>query len=174
MKSSLYRLSFLLTAAFFLTFVTPEVTLSQDVASGLTADSGLSEATNDYGRPGYPRVRVYLWGNANNGVWTVEEGTDLLEFLSAAATGNFNRSSDTRNKNVLKVYRRGQVGEKPAFEMDIREIFARQDVYPQLQNGDVLVVESVQRRRFFSFRNVSQVTGTLASVASLVFLIDRF
>lgn len=133
----------------------------------------MSQQTNDYGRSGYPRVRVYLWGNADNGVWTVEEGTDLLEFLSASATGNFTQEADTRVKNILKVYRDGQKGDDPVFEMRVQEIFARQNKPFQLRNGDVLVVESVERRRNFTVRGIAQVAGAVASVASLVFLLQR-
>lgn len=167
----LQRVALLFIAGALLFLISPRQAVAQEASPGL-AEMGTSQ-TNDYGRPGYPRVRVYLWGNAQNGVWTVEEGTDLLEFLSASATGNFNESSETRTKNILRVYRRGQVGEKPAFEMRMEDIFARQDEYPELQNGDVLVVETVQRRRLFTFRGISRITGTIASVASLVFLVRR-
>lgn len=166
------RLALILVAGALLILIAPGQAGAQESTLERTEMRGPFQ-TNDYGRPGYPRVRIYLWGNAQSGVWTVEEGTDLLEFLSASATGNFNQSTETRVRNILKVYRRGQVGEKPAFEMDVREIFARQRAYPTLQNGDVLVVESIQRRRFFTFRNISRVTGTIASVASLIFLITK-
>jgi hypothetical protein len=171
MNLAFQRLTVLLTAALFLLFAAPHSATAQDAIAALS-EPGMSRQINDYGRAGYPRVRVYLWGNVNDGVWTVEEGTDLLEFLSASATGNFNQSPETRVRNILKIYRNGQVGQEPAFEMNVETIFARQDAYPTLQNGDVLVVESIQRRRFFTFRNISQVTGTVASVASLIFLVN--
>ena len=167
----LQRAALILIAGALFVLISPPQAVAQETSPEL-AELATSQ-TNDYGRPGYPRVRVYLWGNAQNGVWTVEEGTDLLEFLSASATGDFNEGSETRVKNILKVYRRGQVGREPAFEMKMEDIFARQDEYPELQNGDVLVVETVQRRRFFTLRGITRVTGTIASVASLVFLIQR-
>lgn len=172
MNVTLSRLALTLVAGALLTLIAPQQAMSQEAIPEFS-ELGATSQTNDYGRPGYPRVRIYLWGNAQNGVWTVEEGTDLLEFLSASATGNFNRSTETRPKNILKVYRRGQVGQDPAFEMGMREIFARQNEFFDLQNGDVLVVESVQKRRYFTFRGISRVTGTIASVASLIFLIQR-
>ena len=146
--------------------------LSEDMLTGLEEGAGAA-SVNDYGRPGYPRVRIYLWGNAQNGVWTVEEGTDLLEFLSAAAEGDFNSRPDTRVKNMLRIYRKGQIGGEPAFSMKMERIFSRQVETPALQDGDVLVVESIQRRRFFSFRNLSRVLGTVTSVISLVLLIAQ-
>lgn len=172
MNVTLSRLALIFVAGALLTLIAPRQAISQEPIP-VFSELGATSQTNDYGRPGYPRVRIYLWGNAQNGVWTVEKGTDLLEFLSASATGNFNQSAETRVKNILKVYRRGQVGKEPAFEMNVREIFARQNEFFALQSGDVLVVETVQKRRFFTFRGISRVTGTIASVASLVFLIRR-
>lgn len=172
MKANTYvgkrRLVLALVVSLFMVF--PGGVFAQDMSPEITS---LSE-TKDYGRPGYPRVTVYLWGNADSGVWTVEEGTDLLEFLSVAARGDFNQSAETRKKNLLRVYRRGQVDEKPIFETELDKIFARQIEYPELQDGDVYVVESIQKRRFFyKFRQVSQVTGAVASLVSLgVLLFD--
>ena len=136
MKRTFLRLTFIFATGTFLLFTTPHYAVAQDAIAGLS-EPGMSQQVNDYGRAGYPRVRVYLWGNANNGVWTVEEGTDLLEFLSASATGNFNQSAETRVRNVLKIYRQGQVGENPAFEMNVQEIFARQGAYPPLQKPNL-------------------------------------
>lgn len=171
MKSTLHRLVLTIAAGFFLAFTGPQLALAQDVATG--AVPGASQYTNDYGRAGYPRVRVYLWGNARNGVWTVEEGTDLLEFLSVVAQGNFNQSADTRSKNVLLMYRKGQIDQEPVFEMRMEKIFARQVDFPTLQNGDVLVVQTEQRRRYLTFRSISQAVGTVSSVFSLVYLLTR-
>lgn len=166
------RVTLTIMASVFLGFMTPELAISQNEISGIP-DSGISTHTSDYGRPGYPRVQIFLWGNGQTGRWTVEEGTDLLEFLTVAARGNFDRSPDTRRKNILRVYREGQVGEDPAFEMNINKIFSRQVEPPTLQNGDVLVVSSIEKRRFFSFRNMHQIVGTAASIASLIFLVGR-
>lgn len=148
--------------------VTPEPAAAQDVAAGITtSESGVM----DYGRPGYPRVRIYLWGNAQQGVWTVEEGTDLLEYLSVATQGDFRESAENRVRNVVRLYRKGQTTGEPVFKSRVEKIFARQVDYPQLRDGDVLVMETIERRRLFTFRQISRIVGTAASLVSLGFLV---
>ena len=149
----------------------PAPAVAQNTVPGLLEPPGTAQV-QDYGRPGYPRVQIYLWGNANHGVWKVEEGTDLLEYLSLAGQGDFRQGAETRVKNVLRIYRDGQVGADPVFETQLEDLFARQVESPVLREGDVLVVESIERRRPFTFRQSAQVTGTMASIATLVFLIQ--
>lgn len=170
MKSVLGGLTLSIFAMVATGLFAPPVAEAQETPDDPTMGTETSQI-KDYGRPGYPRVTVYLWGNAESGIWRVEEGTDLLEYLSVAARGTFRHDSDTRVKNILKIYRKGQVNEEPVYESTVDEIFARQSTYPELQNRDVIVVESVERRRLFSFRSISWITGSAASIASLVFLI---
>jgi hypothetical protein len=154
-----------------LVVLVPAPAAAQSMMPGLLEQAGTAQV-QDYGRPGYPRVQIYLWGNANHGVWKVEEGTDLLEYLSLAGQGDFKQGAETRVTNVLRMYRDGQVGAEPVFETQLEDLFARQVESPVLQEGDVLVLESIERRRTFTFRQASQITGTIASIATLVFLLQ--
>ena len=138
----------------------------QDVIAGPTVKT--------YGRPGYAKVTVFVWGTADTGVWNVEEGTDLLEFLSVAVRSEGgNRGADIRSYQVLKMYREDQNRRSdPFFESRMDELFSRTQSYPAIQEGDILVIETRSRRRF-TWRDISQVTGTLASLVSTYLLIDR-
>lgn len=170
--SSPLRITVLGVASLFLVLLSPDVSQAQQIPPSSLLDGGLSQVQEyDYGRPGYPRVTIYLWGNAQNGMWTVEQGTNFLEYLSVAARGNFNEAAETRVKNKIRLYREGQIDDEPVFEADLEAIFSRKVDYPKLQSGDVLIVESIQRRRFFTFRNMSQVVGTTASLVSLGLLV---
>lgn len=139
---------------------------AQDVIAGPTVKT--------YGRPGYAKVTVYVWGTADTGVWNVEEGTDLLEFLSVAVRSEGgNRNADVRSYQVFKMYREGQNRQNdPFFESRMDELFSRERSYPTIQEGDILVVETRSTRRF-TWRDITQVTGTVASLVSTYLLIDR-
>jgi hypothetical protein len=127
----------------------------------------------EYGRPGYPVMTVYVWGNADTGVWNVEEGTDLLEFLSVVSRTQFgNRSPEERSTQILKLYRDGRTDGSPIFESRIEDLFTRTEGYPALQESDVLVLETKVRRRF-TWRDVSQVVGLAATVLNTYLLLDR-
>ena len=51
-------------------------------------------------------------------------------------------------------------------------MFSRGVSLPELRDRDVLVIKTQTRRRL-SWRDISQVTGTIASVVSTYLLIDR-
>lgn len=145
-----------------------------EAAAQLTQQTITAPTVKTYGRPGYPKVTVFVWGTADTGVWNVEEGTDLLEFLSVAVRSDGgNRNADIRSYRVLKVYRddEDRSGD-PFFEARMDDLFAREMPYPELRERDILVIESRARRRF-TWRDITQVTGTVASLLSTYLLIDR-
>ena len=139
---------------------------AQDVIAGPTVKT--------YGRAGYAKVTVFVWGVADTGVWNVEEGTDLLEFLSVAVRSEGgNQRADVRSYQVLKMYRENQNRQNdPFFERRMDELFSRTQSYPALQEGDILMIETRSRRRF-TWRDITQVTGTVASLVSTYLLLDR-
>ena len=59
---------------------------------------GENPAIQDYGRPGMPRITIYVWGNAQTGVWTVEEGASMLEVVSATARVRLDQRSPERRE----------------------------------------------------------------------------
>lgn len=139
------------------------------------AEQGLTEGptVKTYGRAGYPTVTVYVWGAADTGVWNVEKGTDLLEFLSVAVRTQGGNRVEVRSFQVLEMYREDQNRKNdPFFESRMDELFSREKSYPSLQEGDILKIETQSRRRF-TWRDISQVTGTLASLVSTYLLLDR-
>ena len=124
-----------------------------------------------YGQPGNPKMTVYVWGQAQTGLWSVDVGTDLLEFASIVVTSRLAGNRPERETTlILQLFREGQT-EEPLFEQDVEDLFATRS-YPELNDGDILVLKERVRRRF-TWRDVSQVLGTVTSTISLVLLIDR-
>ena len=118
-------------------------------------------------------MTVYVWGNADTGVWSVEEGTDLLEFLSVISRMRFGEQNpERRATEVLRLYRDGRPGDDPFFEAPIQELFARADQYPALQEGDILVLETNVRTRF-TWRDVGRVVGVAGTFFNTWLILDR-
>lgn len=146
--------------------------------TGATAVQAQGESgyIKQFGEPGVPKVTVYLWGDAaNNGIWRVDEGTDLLTFLSVASVSGFTaRQPEVRTHIMLRIYRQGgSQGSAPIFEGEATEILGEpRSSLPVLRNEDVVVVETRTRRRL-TWRDISQVTGTAASLVGLYFSIQR-
>lgn len=128
----------------------------------------------EYGPEGVPKMTVFVWGNADSGVWRVEEGTDLLEFLSVVSRMQMrDRSPDREIIKQLSLYRDEQPGQgDPYFETRVERLFTGRDNYPALQEGDVLVLE-IEARDRFTWRDIAQVAGTVATVLNTYLLIER-
>lgn len=125
-----------------------------------------------YGQPGNPKMTVYVWGQAQTGLWSVDEGTDLLEFASIVTTGGFTTNRpETESDMILQLFREGGTDAEPIYEQNVEDLFASRS-YPDLRNGDILVLKNRTRRRF-TWRDVSQAIGTVTSTLSLILLIDR-
>lgn len=134
---------------------------------------GENPAIQDYGRPGVPRITIYVWGNAQTGVWTVEEGASMLEVVSATArVGLDERNPERRQIHTLRIFRDGDRSGNPEFEARLEDVFSRSVTLPELRERDVLVIDTRTRRRL-SWRDVNQVAGTIASVLSIFILLDR-
>lgn len=119
-------------------------------------------------------MTVFVWGNADSGVWRVEEGTDLLEFLSVVSRLNMrDRSPDRRLVKTLSVYREENPSQgEPFFETRVESLFTGRNSYPELQEGDVLVLE-IEAQNRFTWRDIAQVAGTIATVLNTYLLIQR-
>lgn len=135
-----------------------------------------SDYIREFGEPGVPKVTVYLWGdNANNGIWRVDEETDLLTFLSVASVSGFTeRRPEVQSSIWIRIYRQGEgQGDDPFFQAEAGDVLSEpRGSLPTLRDDDVVVVESQTRRRF-TWRDISQITGTAASLLSLYFTIER-
>ena len=133
----------------------------------------LTPNVKEYGRPGYPVFTVYVWGDADTGVWSVDEGTDLLEFISVISRTQFGgRAPDRRAIQKLKLYRDGRAEGEPFFEARIQDLFTARDSYPALQAEDILVLETEVKGRF-TWRDVGQIVGIASTVFNTFLILDR-
>ena len=128
----------------------------------------------EYGRPGYPRMTVYVWGNADSGVWNIERGTDLLEFMTVVSRARMTDTNpDQRRVESISLYRDASPGSgQPLFTSEVQAIFSDRTGYPALQEGDILVLETRTRGRF-TWRDIARVTGTVAALVNTYLLFDR-
>jgi hypothetical protein len=114
-----------------------------------------------------------VWGDADTGVWSVEEGTDLLEFVSVISRVQFgDRRPDERSVQRLQLYRDGRTEGTPFYESTMEDLFTERGEYPSLLEGDILVLETTTRNRF-TWRDIREVVGTAAIFLNTYLLLDR-
>jgi hypothetical protein len=138
--------------------------------STVTALEAAGPLIREFGRPGYPRITVYVWGSASSGIWRVEQGVDLLSFASAVSEMREQAFPGQRSEYYINIYRKGQTNQAPFFRSKFERLVAGRSDLPELLDGDVLVFQQ-RATRAFTWRDIAQVTGTLASLVSSVLLI---
>ena len=159
--------SLLLGAAFILV-----VGPARAQAQQLPNSPALTPNVKEYGRPGYPVFTVYVWGEADTGVWSVEQGTDLLEFISVISRTQFGERPDRRSIQKLKLYRNGKAEGESFFEARIQELFTARTSYPALQEEDILVLETEVKSRF-TWRDLGQIIGIASTILNTFLILDR-
>jgi hypothetical protein len=130
---------------------------------------------NEFARPGQPTMTLYLWGSVGTtGIWRVERDVDLIQLLSVAGVPGVGTSErDVRRRFILHIYR-DEGGER-------REVYAEEvenligggaAPVPPLQDGDILAIETRERRRI-SVNLVFTTLRTVSSFLSLYLLLRR-
>ncbi|MCB0720455.1 MAG: SLBB domain-containing protein [Bacteroidetes bacterium] len=116
----------------------------------------------NYGEQGDITVIVNVWGTVRNpGLYEVTKGTTLSTLFSLAGgplVGT--RYKSTTRRVTLKLTR----GEERIVDFTMENQVLALEMDPVLEMGDVLTVETVERRGF-SWRDVFPVVAAVASVA---------
>lgn len=136
--------------------------------------SGEDSFINVFAAPGAATVTVNVWGAVSRpGLWRVERGVDLIEFLSVTGLSRVGQTRvGTRTKTVVSIYRTVDGVRREVYRSDVEDILEDGATYPVLEDDDVLGVEAIERRSL-GFQTVSLLIGTASSIASLTFLILR-
>jgi len=153
-------------AMLVLSTAVPQISSSQ----GLGLDQGF---VNRYAPPGSSTIQVYIWGSvATPGIWRIQPSLDLVELLSAVRVTGVGQDQPGFNQQVrLRIYRTTGGDRREIYEERLDNVLAEGASYPTLQEGDVLEVETQQRRSFLE--KTRTITGLVGSAASLILLYLR-
>lgn len=126
--------------------------------------------------PGRPSTQVQLWGDvAQPGVYEVEVNTDLAKLLTLAG-GTPRTVQDPRDRALTTIQLvRGEDGRRQIVYESSYEEFIMNPNYPQLRDGDYVVVDTRIRRgwRWQDTVQVVSAVGTLTSVGLTLYNILR-
>lgn len=128
-----------------------------------------------FARPGESLVRVQVLGDVGSGIYVVGSETTLSELLAlggGAPVGD--RSAEVAQQVTVRLLREEGGQRRVIYEAEMQEVLARPDLYPTLQNGDLVTVQSQFRRRY-NIRETLQIVSSLASMTLLALrLADAF
>jgi len=121
-----------------------------------------------FARPGENTVQVYVLGDLGQpGVYSVGADTELAQLV--ALTGGPGGTTRGRSDTTIRLYRAENGQRELIYEAELDEFIERSDVHPDLQSGDILQVETIQREGF-GWRDGLRI---LTAAASLSFAVDR-
>jgi hypothetical protein len=128
----------------------------------------------DLTRPGQDAVNINIWGAVRTaGYYVVPAGTDLSQMLSfsggPATLGE--RRGDRRPDITVSISRAMSEGRKVVYIADFNYLINEAQVYPVLEDGDIIILEGEPLPRRWEARDYLSLVS--ASV-SILLLIDRF
>ena len=162
-----------LAVAFLLFSLAPFLASAPPVAAQEVPSLGLTsplENPNRFARPGVPTNEVWVWGEVSQpGIWRVERGVDLVQFLShLRVVGVGQEQAERVRRFTVKIYRGQPRDRSLIYEVRLDELLEQGGDYPDLEEGDILAVEVEERRtRLRIFRTVVGAIGSGASLALL-------
>lgn len=127
-------------------------------------------AYHKYVLPGTPTVLVQVLGTVRApGLYELRADTDLGTLLALSGGPNLGPREESRKRKVsIRLYRPG-TDAGPLYEAVLDEAILTPDRYPVLQDGDVLIVEVLERPGF-KVRNVLRIAN---AVALITLAVDR-
>lgn len=130
---------------------------------------------NVYARPGQPTNTVRVWGQVSQpGLWRVEQGTDLLDFLTILQVPGVGRDeAGYRQHFTIRVYRQEGQDRSEIFSQRLDHMLEGEAQYPVLEEDDILAVEA-RRRRAVGLQTVRTALQVVSTAVSLVLIYDRF
>jgi hypothetical protein len=144
-----------------------------------------------HARPGQATVQISVWGTIPRpGIYEIPDTTDLDKLLTMAGGAPISSRREDRDpaKITVRVYRPQSAAQTEGsdssegtsaprtmiFEAPLERMLAGQAQYPDLRDDDIVVVETVQPKEGFSFRDVLSVASTLGTLTLLALRIfDR-
>lgn len=123
-----------------------------------------------FARPGEATIQVHVMGAGGSGVYEVSEETDLGTLL--VLTGGMMlppRLKGEERNTTIRLYHREGDRRSLSYEASLEAFVADPGGYPLLREGDVVAIETIEKRRF-SWRDLFSI-GTAA--ATIVIAVDR-
>lgn len=124
-----------------------------------------------FARPGEATVQVSVWGTVPQpGIYEIPLGTDLERLLTmAGGTANEPRTEDVERQTTVRLYRPRGGARELLYEASVEELLRETSRYPELQDEDVMVVETTVDEQF----RLRDVFTYVSGIATVVLLIDR-
>lgn len=128
-----------------------------------------------FARPGEATMQILVLGSIGSpGIYQVRVETELDELLGL--TGGTPLATSTRSETTVTVrlFREGGGRRDLVYEAPLERMLVEPGLYPPLQDGDVLTIETITiERGRFGWRDAISIVTSLTSVVVLIDAITR-
>ena len=118
--------------------------------------------------PGEATVQVHVEGAVQQpGVYEVGVGTDLGRVLALSGGPRYDTRESNRDRRVEVRLFRPNAGSAPIYATTLEDTATNPDVYPDLCEGDTMLIDVVESKRF-GWQEIGIIAGGLSAVALIV------
>ncbi len=147
-----------------------QTTTPHDPCIGRLGRAELTEttATSTYFRyfvPGEATVQVHVEGTVQQpGLYEVGVGTNLGRVLALSGGPRYETRQNNQNREVEVRLYRPNAGSAPIYATTLQDTVTNPDVYPNLCEGDTMLIDVIESKRF-GWQEVGIIAGGLSAVA---------
>ena len=125
-----------------------------------------------FAKQGEATVQILVLGSvASPGVYEIGVGIELDQLLALTGGTTLATSTGSETRVTVRLFREGTGRRDLVYEAPLERMLAEPGLYPPLQDGDVLTVETITiERDRFGWRDALSI---VTSLTSIVLLIDR-
>lgn len=158
--------------------VQAQTTATLDPCIGRLGRAELTEttATNTYFSyfvPGEATVQIHVEGAVQQpGLYEVGVGTGLGRVLALSGGPRYEARDSDRNREVEVRLFRPNSGSAPIYAATLQDSATNPAVYPNLCEGDTLLIDVIESRRF-GWQEIGIIAGGVSAVAIIVQALTR-
>lgn len=124
-----------------------------------------------YARPGEATMEILVIGSErSSGIYEVGHTTRMDELLALSGVlALASRSQEIKTRITIRLYRESEGTRSAIYEAPIETMLLEPSRYPDLQEGDVLTIETTEKTKF----NWRDGISILSSLVSILWIVDR-
>lgn len=155
----------LLTAALLITGAGFSVTNAQSLSD--YEASGISFSR--FVRPGEASIQIWVISDNRSGIYEIGDGINLGELIVLTGTGPGIMTTRERRRTTIRVFRETGASRNLIYESSLEDMVREPSLYPDLNNGDVIMLETRVKQRF-QWRDALSV---ISAASTTILLVDR-
>jgi protein involved in polysaccharide export with SLBB domain len=128
-----------------------------------------------HARPGQATVQVQVQGTVPRpGIYEVADSTDLNKLLTMSGGAALEPRPENRERPeiTIQVYRPSDQSRSVLLDVPFEQILLGERQFQEFQDGDIVVVETIEQRSF-TWRDLLSISSTTLSIAVLALRIIR-